>query len=140
MLKKPFTTAPVLTHWVTNAQIILETNAIDYALTAILSITSLDNSKATQLLFTPRLLLPQSSTTMYMTRSYSQSLKPSKYGDITFKVQLLQLMLSLTTKISNISRPQNSSLDDKSIGLNICHNSTLSSVSSPADLDPNPTL
>ena len=45
MLKKALTTTLVLTHWVPNTQIILETNASDYALTAILSIISLDDSK-----------------------------------------------------------------------------------------------
>ena len=44
-LKKAFTTAPVLTHWVPNTQIILETNASDYTLTAILSTISPNNSE-----------------------------------------------------------------------------------------------
>jgi hypothetical protein len=42
-LKQAFTTAPVLTHWVPDKQIIIETNASDYALAAILSIVSDDN-------------------------------------------------------------------------------------------------
>ena len=37
-LKSAFTSAPVLTHWVPNKPIIIETNASDYALGAILSI------------------------------------------------------------------------------------------------------
>ncbi|CAA7258940.1 unnamed protein product [Cyclocybe aegerita] len=37
-LKKAFTTAPVLTQWIPDRPIILETDASDYALTAILSI------------------------------------------------------------------------------------------------------
>ena len=45
MLKKAFTTALVLTHWVPNAQIILKTDASDYSLAAILFITSPDNSE-----------------------------------------------------------------------------------------------
>ena len=44
-LKKAFTTTLVLTHWVPNMQIILETDTSNYALAAILSITSLDNSE-----------------------------------------------------------------------------------------------
>ena len=44
-LKKAFTTAPVLTHWVPNAQIILKTNASNYALTTILLIVSPDDSR-----------------------------------------------------------------------------------------------
>jgi len=37
-LKKAFTTAPVLTHWIPDTQITVETDASDYALTAVLSI------------------------------------------------------------------------------------------------------
>ena len=42
-LKKAFTSAPILTHWIPNAQLIVETNASDYALAAILSIVNKDN-------------------------------------------------------------------------------------------------
>ena len=42
-LKKLFTSAPILTHWIPDAQLIVETNASDYALTAILSIVNKDN-------------------------------------------------------------------------------------------------
>ena len=83
-LKKAFTTAPVLTHWVPNAQITLETNTSDYALATILSITSPDDSKVHPIAFHS-----WSSTTTYMTRNYSRSLKPSKSRDTTLKVRLL---------------------------------------------------
>src|SRR5882672_4498368 len=39
-LKKAFTTAPVLTHWIPDTQITIETDASDYALAAVLSITT----------------------------------------------------------------------------------------------------
>jgi hypothetical protein len=39
-LKEEFTHAPLLTHWVPNSQIVVETDASDYALAAILSIHS----------------------------------------------------------------------------------------------------
>jgi len=42
-LKKVFTSAPILTHWIPNTQLIVETDALDYALTAILSIINEDN-------------------------------------------------------------------------------------------------
>jgi len=42
-LKKAFTSAPILTHWIPDAQLIVETNALDYALPAILSIVNKDN-------------------------------------------------------------------------------------------------
>src|SRR3984885_7709140 len=41
-LKEEFTHAPVLTHWVPDAQIIVESDASDYALTAIFSIHTTD--------------------------------------------------------------------------------------------------
>ena len=42
-LKKAFTSIPILTYWIPNAQLIVETDTSDYALTAILSIVNEDN-------------------------------------------------------------------------------------------------
>ena len=42
-LKKAFTSTPIFTHWIPNAQLIVETDASDYALVAILSIVNEDN-------------------------------------------------------------------------------------------------
>ena len=42
-LKKSFISALILTHWIPNAQLIMETDALDYALTVILSIVNKDN-------------------------------------------------------------------------------------------------
>ena len=42
-LKKAFTSTPILTHWIPDAQLIVETNASDYTLTIILSIVNEDN-------------------------------------------------------------------------------------------------
>ena len=42
-LKKVFTSAPVLVHWIPDALITIETDASDYTVTAILSITCSDN-------------------------------------------------------------------------------------------------
>ena len=42
-LKKVFTSTPILTYWIPNAQLIVETDALDYALAAILSIVNKDN-------------------------------------------------------------------------------------------------
>jgi hypothetical protein len=41
-LKKAFTTAPILTHWIPDCPLIVETGALDYALAAILSMITLD--------------------------------------------------------------------------------------------------
>jgi len=42
LLKKAFTSAPILTHWVPDAPLTVETNALDYAIAGILSITGSD--------------------------------------------------------------------------------------------------
>ena len=42
-LKKAFTSAPILIYWIPDAQLIVETNALDYAFTAILSIVNKEN-------------------------------------------------------------------------------------------------
>ena len=42
-LKKAFTSTPILTYWIPDAQLILETDALDYALAAILSIINKEN-------------------------------------------------------------------------------------------------
>ena len=42
-LKKAFTFVPILTHWIPGAQLIVETDASDYAFTAILFIVNKDN-------------------------------------------------------------------------------------------------
>ena len=42
-LKEAFTSAPVLVHWVPDAPITIETDASDYAVAGILSITSSDS-------------------------------------------------------------------------------------------------
>jgi len=42
-LKKAFISAPILTHWIPDAQLIVETDVSDYALAAILFIVNEDN-------------------------------------------------------------------------------------------------
>jgi len=42
-LKKAFTTAPILTHFQPGNQLTVETNASDYVIAGILSITGLDD-------------------------------------------------------------------------------------------------
>jgi len=43
ILKQSFTSTPILTHWVPDTQLVVETNASDYALAAILSIMTKNN-------------------------------------------------------------------------------------------------
>ena len=138
-LKKAFTTAPVLTHWVLNAQIILETNASNYPLAAILSIVSPDDSEVHPIAF-------HSWTFTAPELNYNVHDKELLMIFEAFKIwrHYLEGPTSpidvITDHKTNISRPPNFSPDDKSDGPNICHNSTSSSVSAPADSDPNPTL
>jgi len=42
-LKKTFTSTLILTYWIPNAQLIMETDTLDYALTVILSIVNEEN-------------------------------------------------------------------------------------------------
>jgi len=42
-LKKAFISAPILTYWISDAQLIVKTNALDYALAVILSIVNEEN-------------------------------------------------------------------------------------------------
>ena len=42
-LKKIFISTPILTHWIPDTQLIMETDSLDYALTAILSIINEEN-------------------------------------------------------------------------------------------------
>ena len=43
LLKKAFTSTPILAHWISDAQLIMETDTSDYALATILSIVNEDN-------------------------------------------------------------------------------------------------
>ncbi len=43
LLKKAITSTPILTHWISDAQLIKETDTLDYALAVILSIVNNDN-------------------------------------------------------------------------------------------------
>ena len=42
-LKKAFISTPILTHWIPDAQLIVETDTLDYALAAIFSVVNKDN-------------------------------------------------------------------------------------------------
>ena len=51
MLKKAFTTAPVLMHWIPGSLLIIETDVSDYALAAILSMVSLTDNEVHPIAF-----------------------------------------------------------------------------------------
>ena len=87
-LKSAFTSAPVLTHWVPNKPIIVETDASGYALGAILSIQT-DSSKIHPMAFHSCTLVPWNSIMTPMTKNCSQSLRLSMSGDTSSKVPVL---------------------------------------------------
>jgi len=68
-LKQAFISAPILTYWVLDAQLVVETDASDYTLAAILSIMTKDN-EIYPVAFHSRRSLLWSSTTMSMTKNY----------------------------------------------------------------------
>ena len=84
-LKKTFTTALVLTHWIPDTQITVKTDASDYALAAVLSITT-PNGELHPIAFHSQPFLPWNSIMMSTTKSYLLFLKLSNNGDIILKV------------------------------------------------------
>src|SRR5438128_7634368 len=75
-----------------------------------------------------------------MIRSYSPSLKLSDLGAIIWRALPIRSMSLPTTKTSCTFRRLRCYPDDRPDGLNTSLSSTLSFVSDPADLVPNPTL
>ena len=93
-LKSAFTTAPILTHWIPDRPIIIETDASDYALAAILSI-QLENGEIHPVAFHSRSF---NSTEL----NYDVHNK-ELYGAITSMVLAPLSMSSLTTRTWSIS-------------------------------------
>ena len=77
-IKKAFTCTPVITHWVLDAQITVETDALDYAVAAILSITLSDRE-------------------IHPITFYSQTLTTSKLNYDTHNKELLAIYKSFQT-------------------------------------------
>ena len=135
--QKAFTTALVLTHWVPNAQIILKTDASDYALTTILSIISLGDSKVHPITFHSQTFTALELNYDVHNKELLTIFEPLKIWRHYLEGPASPINIVTDHKILNISQPPNCSPDNKSVGPNICHNSTLSSISTPANLDPN---
>jgi len=116
-LKKAFTTAPVLTHWIPDTQITVKTDASDYALAAVLSITT-SMAICTLLHSTPGHFQPRNSIIMSMTKSYLQFLKLSNDGDITSKALDFRSTWSPITGICNTFQRPKFSRVNKHVGPN----------------------
>ena len=91
-LKQAFTSAPILTHWVPDAQLVVETNASDYTLAAILSIMTKDN-EIHPIAFHSRTFSTLELNYNVTTKNYLQYSKPSKSGDTIQRGSLHQLTL-----------------------------------------------
>ena len=83
MLKKAFTIAPVLMHWIPGSLLIIKTDALDYALTAILSMVSPTDNEIHPIAFHSHTFMPPNSTMMFMTRNCSPFSKLLRYGATT---------------------------------------------------------
>lgn len=121
-LKEEFMCAPILTHWVPDTQMIIETasDASDYALTAILSIHTPDG-EIHPVAFHSHSFNPAELN--YDTHD-KELLKPSNTGGNTSKVVEPQLIWLLITKIWNTSPLLNFLLGGKPTGQNSFPNST----------------
>jgi len=104
-LKIAFLLAPVLTHWIPNTQMMVETDAYDCAIAAILSITLSDWEIHPMAFHSRTLTTPNLIMTLMIKNSWPSS-RLFKNGDITLKVPELRSMLSPTTRIWNtLPRP-----------------------------------
>src|SRR3979490_3028899 len=92
-LKQAFTFAPILTHWTPDCPLIVETDASDYVLAAILSQTV----NSTLCPFTPELLLCPNLITTFMAKSFWLYSRHSNIGDTTWKDQQIPSMSSQIT-------------------------------------------
>jgi len=97
-LKKAFISAPILTHWISDAQLIVETDVSDYALTAILSIVNKEN-EVHPVVFHSRTFTVVKT---YMTRNCLPSLKLSRFGDTIWKVWPIPLILLQIIRVLSI--------------------------------------
>jgi len=79
-LKQVFISAPILMHWVPDVQLVVETNASDYALAAILSIMTKDN-EIHPIAFHSWTFSALELNYDVITKNYLRYLKHSKFGD-----------------------------------------------------------
>jgi hypothetical protein len=91
-LKQAFISAPVLTHYKPSCPLVIETDASNYALAAILSQVE-SNREIHLVTYLSRLSRTLSSTTTHMTGSSWQYMKHSRLGNTTLKAPKFWLML-----------------------------------------------
>ena len=99
-LKKAFTTAPVLTHWILDTQITVKTDASDYALAAVLSIMT-PNGELHPIAFHSRTFSAPELNYDVHDKELLAFLKLSNDGNITSKALDFRSMWSPITGICN---------------------------------------
>jgi RNase H-like domain found in reverse transcriptase len=83
-LKQAFISTPVLTHYKPSCPLVIETDASDYALAAILSQVE-SNREIHPVTYLSWTFLDTNSTTTHMTRNSWQFMKHSRLGNTTLK-------------------------------------------------------
>jgi hypothetical protein len=99
-LKSAFTFAPILTHWLPDKQMIIGTDASDYALGAILSLQT-DSGEIHPVAFHSCTSRPPNSTTIPTIKNCSRSSRLYVSGDTISKAPVFRSTLSWTTRTSN---------------------------------------
>jgi len=117
-LKKAFTTAPVLTHWIPDTQIAVETDASDYALAAVLSIMT-PKGELNPIAFHSWKFSALEINYNVHDKELLAIFEAFKQWQHYLEGLHFQLMWSPITGICNISQWPKSSCIDKHIGLNI---------------------
>src|SRR5882724_5759076 len=116
-LKKAFTSALVLTHWIPDTQITVETDASDYAIATVLSITTPDGNLH-PIAFHFRTFSSLELNYNVHDKELLAIFEASNNANITSKVLDFQLMCSPITGICNTFQRPKSSRIDKHVGQN----------------------
>ena len=123
-LKKAFTTALVLTHWIPDTQITVETDTSDYALTAVLSITT-SNGKLHPIAFHSWTFSAPELNYDVHDKELLAIFEAFKQWDIILKALDFQSTWSPITGTCNIFQQPKSSHVDKHVGPNTSLDSNL---------------
>src|SRR5882724_7805478 len=123
-LKTAFTQAPILAHFNPDNPIVVETDACDYTIAAIISQISPDDGDIHPITFYSRSMQPVGSNTRSTTKSYSRYSRPSNNGATTSRALHTSYSCSRITRTSNTLRPPSSSRVAKSVGRSTSLDST----------------
>jgi len=137
-LKLAFTQAPVLTHFNADNPIVVETDASDYTITAIISqISPEDGDLHPIAFFSKGMKLAELNYEIYDKELLAIFEAFRQWGNYLEGATHTVLVLSDHKNLEY--QPPSSSLDDKFAGLSISQASTISSDTGQADLEPSLT-